>query len=111
MLLRLRPCRFSGPQGAGARARTGRTFVENDQSEHLVLGDIGHGSRANDLPVLHHHCAVREVKHIMDIVADQKDAAGFSMAASSVFERSSWKFDQLGPTTGPMTGQRQRLSS
>jgi hypothetical protein len=51
----------------------------------------------------------------MDIVADQKDAAGFSMAAlmaaSSVFQRSSWKFDQLDPTTGPMTGQRQRLSS
>jgi len=114
-LLRLRPCRFSGPHGAGPRARTGRTFAENDHPEHLVLGDIGHGSRANDLPVLHHHYAVREVKHVMDIVADQKDAAGFSMAAlmaaSSVFQRSSWKFDQLDPTTGPMTGQRQRLSS
>jgi len=76
VLLRLRPCRFSGPHGAGARARTRRRFAGNDHPEHLVLGDIGHGSRADGLPDLYHHYAVREVKYVMDIVADQKDAAG-----------------------------------
>src|SRR5690242_11573041 len=57
----------------GSWNRRGRHLAEDDHAEHFILGDVGRASAADHLSVLHHHHAVRQVEHVVDVVADQED--------------------------------------
>ena len=51
-----------------------RHLAQNDHAQDLVLGDVGRVYRADLLAVLHDGDAVREIEHVVQVVADQEDA-------------------------------------
>jgi hypothetical protein len=57
----------------------GRTFAEDDHAEHLVLGHVLDAAGADDLTVLHDRHAVGEIKHLVDVVADEEDAEALGL--------------------------------
>ena len=42
--------------------------------EDVIGGDIGLADRVDDLPVVHDADPIRQVEHVVDVVADEEDA-------------------------------------
>ena len=71
--------------GARPWNRPRRALAEDDHAEHFVLGDVRHARRADDAPVLHHANPIRQIKDVVNVVADQEDADAVGLELSDEF--------------------------
>ncbi len=55
----------------------GWAFAENDHAQNLILGHFVRTRCADNPSVLHDREAIGEVEHILDVMADQKNADAF----------------------------------
>ena len=55
-------------------ATTIERLAHDDHAEDVIRGDVVLVDHAHDAAVVHDRDAVREVEHVVDVVADQEDA-------------------------------------